>query len=162
MATLPFQTTTVPVNRSISQIMALLNETGFNETAQYHKNGETIVWAKFQTATFQFSIHPQRIVDALIQNASRSRQRHIRNKSEEGQDYLAECQKRAQAIGWRALFEQVKATCDAIRLGALEPAEAFGGQLVYKAANGEYKKLASEIALMADRQVEFTPAGLLE
>jgi len=141
MKYLPFENTNIPARRSLSEIQAMLEETGFTETGQININGQNTIVAGYKGATFRFEVYKQNIIDTLIKNLGERTKIQIRNKTPQGISKMIDIDKQAMKIGWRLIYLQVKALCDSIKLGVITPAQAFAGYLV----TGQNETLADRL-----------------
>jgi hypothetical protein len=119
MADLPYGNTTVPVARSIGEIMGVLQEVGFTKTAQYCENGRYVIAAERDGIQFQWEAKTAAIVQVL----QAKRRRNYGAVDYEGQ---------ARRIAWRILWYQIKVACDMIKYEVQDIAEVFGGNLIFK------------------------------
>jgi hypothetical protein len=119
MADLPYGNTTVPVARSIGEIMGVLQEVGFTKTAQYCDNGRYVIAAERDGVQFQWEARTAAIIKVL-QPKRRGRRRIV--------DY----QGQADRIAWRILWCQIKVACDMIKYEVQDIAEVFGGNLIFE------------------------------
>ena len=150
---LPYEGTTVPEVKSIMGIQTMLQDAGFEDTAIVTRKDRKAVIAMLGGAEFRFEINPETIVDKIISEYQDSWKAPDRDK----------IMPKAARMGWRALFYQVKSSCDSIRLGAIEPIHAFGGMLQIRDDAGKPVSLANELLIKIEAG-EFkgqTIAGLL-
>lgn len=117
MTALPYGNTTIPATKSISDIMALLQDVGFDKTAQLFDNGRHIVMGQYGGIQYRWEaridgiqqvIQPKRWTNRVV-------------------DYDA----KARRIAWRVLWHQIKVACDIIKYEVQDVVEVFGGNLVY-------------------------------
>lgn len=129
---LPFENTDVPVSRSQDAIKDLLYNVGFEAIADFSdRAGRRVIRAEFgpngQRAVFQFESNIEKILKGFKARG--------RSKSEQ------ERREKANRMAWRALYFSVKSIHDQIKLGSIEIAEAFAGQMLLTDKQGNQMKV---------------------
>ena len=117
MTALPYGNTTIPATKSIGNIMELLQDVGFDKTAQLFDNGRHIVMGQYGGIQYRWEAR----IDGIRQVIQPKR---WTNKVV---DYDA----KARRIAWRVLWYQIKVACDIIKYEVQDVVEVFGGNLVY-------------------------------
>ena len=142
MAYIPFQNTKISVVDSASKIMAMLSDTGFDETAQVNKSGEIKIYALYKGAEFQFVANITGFVDKLPCYKSENRK------------------ERARQCAWAFLRSHVKMICDSIKLGMLSPMEGFSGYLLLNTKDGPVPM--AEVLIQQIESGTFKKTGTLD
>lgn len=145
MATLPFENTKVPSQKSMMDIMLMLEMTGFTKTMQLNDAGRRSIHAIYHSAEFMFEVDISAVTQTLITNAPKYKQREIRQKTATGNAFAEDIRDRSSRIGWRLMAEYVKGVCDGIKLGVISPAQAFAGNLIITDASGQRIRLAEHL-----------------
>ncbi|RKX64458.1 MAG: hypothetical protein DRP42_06340 [Tenericutes bacterium] len=130
----------------MAEIEAMLEGVGFSRTMSVRDGTERRVYAAHKGAELEFGIDVERVVKAMIDDASRNKQQHIRKGTTQGKGWLEDIREQAERVGWRLLREHVKAQCDSVKLGVVTIAEAFAGQLLLKGPRGPVR-LASVVTM---------------
>ena len=122
MSKLPFQTTKVPVKKTIDDIHEALTNAEFDEIAIILSTGKNAVMASKDGISFRFEVDNVESIQTKM--------------------YCDDA--KAQRIAWRILYWQIKASCDLIRWGLMKPIEVFTGQVLLP-VNGVPTKLSSSL-----------------
>lgn len=130
MSRLPFQDTSVSVTKSQGAIKELLYACGFTSVADMSNNsGKHVIVAEAQAIQFKFEVNLNDILDSLQRTrTSEQIKREIANKQ-----------------AWRCLYFQVKSIHDSIKLGIIDIAEGFAGNLMLPDKAGNRVKMADYI-----------------
>ncbi len=148
MTALPYSNTTIPATKSIGDIMELLQDVGFEKTAQLYDNGRHIVMGQYKGIQYRWEARIEGIHQAVLPKrytGGPSRRRKTAS------DYEI----KARRIAWRVLWHQIKVACDIIKYEVQDVSEVFGGNLVYiDPEHGE-----TTLAKMITRQAE---AGVIQ
>lgn len=136
MTALPYGNTTIPATKSIGDIMELLQNIGFNKTAQFYDDGRYVVIAEYNKIQFRWEAQTKGIRAAI----------EPKRWTGKTVDYEV----KARRIAWRVLWHQIKVACDIIKYEVQDVSEVFGGNLVYiDPEHGE-----TTLAKMITRQAE--------
>ncbi len=120
---MPLQTTSVPIEKSVFQIVQLLKTVGFNDVAQIDRSGQITIFASRGKATFRFEPNIIGVLDVLSPK-SRIRRDKLRPQ--------------AERIAWRILYQRLKGVYDSIRWDVESFGKVFAGNLITaKSDSGE-------------------------
>ncbi|MEW6014187.1 MAG: hypothetical protein AB1690_02570 [Candidatus Zixiibacteriota bacterium] len=129
---LPLSDTEVSVNKSIAEIIDMLESAGFDQIGQIRNQGKNMILAGYKGAPFRWVIDPQKIVNSLLNSYSDITHRRMRYDSAFHKQVTANIQAKAERVGWRIMADYVKATCISILYDVNTPADVFAGFLVDK------------------------------
>ncbi len=132
---IPFEDTKVPALRSQDEVKRLLYAIGFTAIAEFSDNtGRKIIRAELGSdggsAQFQFEANIEIIVPK------------VRDRFNRQEDWIRE---QSIRMAWRSIHYQVKALHDSIKLGAIDVAEAFAGNLLLTDKAGQTTKMSDFI-----------------
>ncbi len=129
---LPFESTEVPASRSQEAVKNLLYNIGFDAIGEFSdKTGRKIIRAQVGQAVFVFEANIEKIL------------RDMRTRRSQTSD--EKLQQKARRMAWRSIHAQVKVLHDCVKLGSLDIAEAFAGNLVLTDNAGKETKMADFI-----------------
>ena len=111
---IPYETTKVPVERSLAGISSFLDRVGFTSSATINENSRRRIIAKIDGIAFEWAADIPGIQKAYGEA--------------HGGRYLREDQ--AGRIAWRAIYYGVEAQSRSILCGATTIAIEFGGQIL--------------------------------
>ena len=129
---LPFESTDVPASRSQEAVKNLLYNIGFDAIAEFSdKAGRKIIKAQVGQAVFVFEASIEKILGDLRTRKSQTNEEKLQQK--------------ARRMAWRSIHAQVKVLHDCVKLGSLDIAEAFAGNLVLTDNAGKETKMSDFI-----------------
>lgn len=130
--TLPFESTEVPASRSQEAVKNLLYNIGFDAIGEFSdKTGRKIIRAQVGKAVFVFEASIEKILTDMRTRRSQTSDEKLQQK--------------ARRMAWRSIHAQVKVLHDCVKLGSLDIAEAFAGNLVLTDKAGKETKMADFI-----------------
>lgn len=129
---LPFEGTKVPAERSQDAVKKLLYNIGFDAISEFEdRTGRKIIKAQIGKAVFVFEANIEKIMVDLVTRRVNPDEEALRRK--------------ARRMGWCSLRYQVKALHDCIKLGSIDIAEGFAGNLILTDNAGKETKMADFI-----------------
>lgn len=122
--------TSVPVSRSISEILELLNEVGFQQIGQITDHGKRIIIAARDGVNFRWEIEPAKIVQALINDLPDRTRAKVQSKTPDGLRILAKLTDQAERVGWRMMRNYIFAAVVSVQYDVSSTADVFAGFLM--------------------------------
>lgn len=133
---LPLSSTSVPAARSIAEVIEMLEDAGFEDTAQISSlsNSGTrkkSIVARCKGVEFVWKVDMEEIVQALLKEMSPKTRMRIKTDKALEVKVREELSHKAERIGWRIMRDYVYAACIMLRYRAAGFADIFGGYLAF-------------------------------